>query len=758
MEVGHAQILGVPEQHDLLWGTVPFKMAEAPTPGDESSDEDSQWKKDMEDSDVTIFFKPEDAYRIEKTILSNFEQLKLKFIRPAISTPMAAHQYKNIAKAIKNSKKTLLILSESAKNIDFSLETYLALEQCLQTGRLSLMVLLIDGMSVQELPEIPFLQQATQMVLVDNYHERCMETVCKTLKREVSLNQLLPAGNFAVGMAWSHFAGYLKNILPVLAQYIQKSDIFQNNLGKMSTVFFMLCPLSAKGQRDIADIDPNVQNMGRVVIEMNGRKYTPTIYKVNGKNENGKDEEYFCCAEYPSALCALGLITDEVLNLLTPLQRRTEVERFKYKTEELLNHTRNQECFGRAKVLVFDDEGKDEESTPSRVLFKGVRSAIEETFLKPVGEKPPGLYDPNRPAYSKDVCFLYSDSDAHESKSMSHSKNPDNKTINSIRGFLEDKNIRCSIARPPIDSPDVVEERVKEARWVCCLISNNTIKKKRFIEFWLAALLNKCIEKNHLKIVILLKDVDSSYIPNFIQWVTYIDIVNEPSFEERIFEIIKGDVISLKSQVPVGNVAFGLAWAFHVNYLRHVLPDFNERLQHRMAQDDIRKLTASREFKVSKHLLELVPESCNFKPLLHEIDERIQPPLEIKPIEKQMNATKKVFSCKLYRIQGETCDYYFAGEMLTPINALSQMNVSMIAGLSKQRMYEQRDQLVDQITAILQSKATPAEMQDKCRCIKYNDQSWKLADVIMKEIDKDSNEDHETKYGNWLKRQNEEES
>lgn len=64
--------------------------------------------------------------------------------------------------------------------------------------------------------------------------------------------------------------------------------------------------------------------------------------------------------------------------------------------------------------------------------------------------------------------------------------------------------------------------------------------------------------------------------------------------------------------------------------------------------------------------------------------------------------------------------------MLTPINALSQMNVSMIAGLSKQRMYEQRDQLVDQITAILQSKATPAEMQDKCRCIKYNGESLAL--------------------------------
>lgn len=158
-------------------------MAKASAPGDESSDDDYHWMKDIDESDVTIFFKPEDAYRIEKTILSDFEHSKIKYIRPAISTPIAAHQYKNIAKAIKNSRKTLLILSESAKNIDFSLETYLALEQCLQTGRLSLMVLLIDGMSVQELPEIPFLQQATQMVLVDNYHERCMETVCRTLKR-----------------------------------------------------------------------------------------------------------------------------------------------------------------------------------------------------------------------------------------------------------------------------------------------------------------------------------------------------------------------------------------------------------------------------------------------------------------------------------------------------------------------------------------------------------------------------------------------
>lgn len=156
-------------------------MAGAREPGDDSGDEEYDWMK-TGDSDVTIFFNPDDEYRIAKTILADLDREKIIYIRPGFSIPLGAQKYKNIAKAIKKSRKTLLILSESAKQVDFSLETYLALEECLQNGRLSLMVLLIDGMTVEDLPEIPFLQQASHMVLVDNYHERCMETICRTLK------------------------------------------------------------------------------------------------------------------------------------------------------------------------------------------------------------------------------------------------------------------------------------------------------------------------------------------------------------------------------------------------------------------------------------------------------------------------------------------------------------------------------------------------------------------------------------------------
>ncbi|XP_062581446.1 stimulator of interferon genes protein-like [Saccostrea cucullata] len=449
----------------------------------------------------------------------------------------------------------------------------------------------------------------------------------------------------------------------------------------------------------------------------------------------------------------IAVIADEVLNLLTPQQRRTEVERFKYKIEEILNHSRNEECMGRARVLMFDDEGKGERNTPSYNLFNGVRNAIEETMMKPLSDRQPSHVTRSESNCSVDVCFLYSDIDAMENRTSVHSS-PDNKTIKHIRMFLENKKIRCSIARPPVDSMGIIEERIKDARWVCCLVSVNTVRRKDFIEFWLAALLNDCIEKNQLKIIILLKDLDSSFIPNFIQWVTYIDISNEPSFEERIYEIIKGDVVTLRSQVPAGNVAFGLAWAFHVNYLRHVLPDFNERLESRMEQDDIRKFTAiKKKFKVSRSLLELIPKSCEFKPLLTMADDRIQGPFEVKPIVKQMAATKRVFPCKLYRIESENCDYYFAGEMLTPMKALSEMHKSMIAGLSKKQMYEQCDALVEQLSAILDSAATPEEMQKKCRCIKYDDTQRKLSDVIMEEIDKEQSRDHVEMYASWLKKQ-----
>lgn len=77
-----------------------------------------------------------------------------------------------------------------------------------------------------------------------------------------------------------------------------------------------------------------------------------------------------------------------------------------------------------------------------------------------------------------------------------------------------------------------------------------------------------------------------------------------------------------------------------------------------MEEDDIRKSTAiKKKYRLSKILLEFVPKSCEFKPLLTMADDRIQGPFEVKPIAKDIAGTRRVFPCKLYRIEVR-CMYF----------------------------------------------------------------------------------------------------
>ncbi|KAK3096304.1 hypothetical protein FSP39_025505 [Pinctada imbricata] len=719
----------------------------------ESNDEVVGWINEIPSADVVIFYTHENEYRISKTILSYLTEGNIKYIHPEEHFTPGGREIEDIAKAISKSRKTLIILSKKRKeHLQFSLEIYLALEQGMRTNEMTVMILLIDGMTRDDVPEaLPVLKHACQMELIDNLHERCMDQLCSViLQPPLSLSQRLPAGNFAVGMAWSHFAGYLRNILPALPAAIKKSDFFQDNVGRMSTCFFMLCPLSARGHNKISDADSNLEYMGHIDVPP---YYKPSVYKVKIENEKGKTEEYYVCAEYPSAMLAIGHICDQALALLSPQERRLEVQRFRYKLEEIINHHNNPECNGRAKCIVFDDESKGEEGSPSHQLGRSVKEAISEGCSRPLVDS---VHQSSRSSLDRseinDVCFLYCD-DGNQSPGN------DNSYIFSMRRKLEEKRLRCAIARLPKDPPVEIQSRIEESRWIAVLLSRDAMRHSYMMNAWLISLLKDCIQKNKLRILVLLRDVEAEKIPDFIHWVTYIDTGKEPDYVERIEEILKGMTVSMDSQVPVGDVSFGLAWAFHVNYLRHVLPDISERIQQRMGEDDIRKMrVGTREVKLSKYLLEIVPKSCRFHRILTEIDDKIEGPYDVKSIEKHLAGTKKVIPCKLYRIQGTVCDYYFAGEIFAPVKALKAMHESMIGGLSNSQMNSQREKTATLLRSILESKATPEELQNKCKIINYDDESsYKrdLSDVIKDEIEHQGSEVHLDNYGKWLQKQKE---
>ena len=146
--------------------------------------DEEDWIEDVATADVLVFYSHEDEYRISKTILPNLRENNIRYIHPDIDFRPGRLEFGDVAKAVDRSKKTLIILSKQRKeHIQFSLETYLALEQGMRTNQMTLMILLIDGMRKDEVPEaLPILKHACQMELFDNMHERCMEELCRVIQ------------------------------------------------------------------------------------------------------------------------------------------------------------------------------------------------------------------------------------------------------------------------------------------------------------------------------------------------------------------------------------------------------------------------------------------------------------------------------------------------------------------------------------------------------------------------------------------------
>lgn len=156
------------------------------TSKDYSDDEDDNWLKDVQDADVFVMYNNDDEYEIFKYIFSIFEENEVSFVSPEQHIRPGYRTYQAIDQAIKTSKKMLLILSkESIENFSFSLETLLALEKSFLTNKLSLIILLKDGLKEEDVPKLPILKYASHVILESNMHEKCIEKVIDMIKGKI---------------------------------------------------------------------------------------------------------------------------------------------------------------------------------------------------------------------------------------------------------------------------------------------------------------------------------------------------------------------------------------------------------------------------------------------------------------------------------------------------------------------------------------------------------------------------------------------
>lgn len=155
---------------------------------DQQEDEDP-WLRDVQDAEVFVMYSDDDEYEISKYIFTIFSNNDVTYASPAENMMPGFRTPQAIAQAVRHSKKMLLILSKDSINkFSFSLEILLAIEKCLQTNKLNLIILLKDGIKEEDIPRIPMLQCAVPVILQSNLHERCISCVIQRIRGEYILH------------------------------------------------------------------------------------------------------------------------------------------------------------------------------------------------------------------------------------------------------------------------------------------------------------------------------------------------------------------------------------------------------------------------------------------------------------------------------------------------------------------------------------------------------------------------------------------
>lgn len=616
--------------------------------------------------------------------------------------------------------KTLLFITKNAMQSSWcNLELLIGLERSQRKQQLSV-VLLLHGIEEKDIPQIAVLQEARKIVFTKENDAWVTETI-ERIREKQTIKHLMPAGNVAHGLVWSHYAGLLQYILPDLENKLKESEWYRNqstNLqNHVSTKFYELVPTSCTCHFDLSKVDENIKlvtvlELSNTIRGGNVRKFAVKLYSVTDG-----DQTYFCICEYPSAIGAMKAMEDHHLAKFNIDDKKLQLARFYYTMNSVINHF--DICRNKARVVLFNDETEK----VSDVLVKAIKENLQLTETVRPKETPirPKLEDLEPTPELEYQYQVY----------IAHSEDREDKECaKEIIEYLEQKGIHSILKNP--DSPNDQEVKsytlikaVQNCRWFIFLMTQNSVKDK-MLQLRVLAALHDGILKRRVRVIPVVDRRNDIYIPDALQWVTYVPYNGQTkSHLKSLHNIVSGEDFPLKTEMllPAGDVANGLAWGYVVNYLRVILPDALKNIEQSFEKKNIS------DYKCPETLFIIIPKSCDARGVMKDKNERITnftTTPDIHPF-----GGSRPFSCQIYKITDRP-DKYFIGQYAAPITCLHEMKEWRIAGVTADTILSEAYSFYEIVKNLMES-ADPLKAKC-CEFIYFDDEKESLADIIEKKI------------------------
>ncbi|KAJ8310192.1 hypothetical protein KUTeg_012057 [Tegillarca granosa] len=493
--------------------------------------------------------------------------------------------------------------------------------------------------------------------------------------------------------------------LRVIEEKVKETEWYQENPNRMPCKIYEMVPEKCESLSGFSD--------DRI-------KYVGNLGKIQYQRAGNTRNLYYCLCEYPSVVSAIYQMEYNHLAELTKEDRRLQLARFYYTLNAILTQFSN--CYGKARVLLYNEK----KTKPSTVLLDAIKEDLKIKNTQDIDTRPLERLssvddsEPQNYKYDVYVSYLHSDADIADR----------------ILEYLRGQGMIC------YDSQDntitnllhALQDALQKSRYLVFILSKDSLHEDWFSFSCLEAL-HSSITDNKICVIPVLRGITSKHIPAALGWVTYIEAKEDNGYLERLYSTMacKDISIQVETLIPAGNVADGLAWAYVVNYLRFVLLGFTEKIDHQFEEKGIR------EHKCPKKLYILVPNSCNCPPSLEKADNRISKfhTYDAK-YRNQTGTINRKYNFDIYKIEDANQKvYYFIGQYAAPVQCLSEMNESKIAGLRDEEMCNEAVRFCEITKQILESPAA-GECANRCELIYYDDSSRLLADVMIEHIEKDS--------------------